>query len=111
MKRFTFPMALFAVLVLFGGLYGFLKAHSLPSLVVSSVAGVSLLTCCYLIYKEKLAALYSGTFIVVALHLFFLYRFFKTFKLMPAGIMVLMSTALGAPLLSYLTKKIRESAY
>ena len=110
MKKFAIPVALFAAIVLSGGFYGFIKAHSVPSLVMSSISGLILLICSYLISKEKLAALYSATFVVVILHLFFLYRFFKTFKLMPAGMLVLLSTALGAPLLSYLTKKVRESA-
>lgn len=111
MKNFTWPIGAFALLLIFGGFYGFIKAHSVMSLVISSIFGLSLLLCTLLIHKEKIPALYIATSCVCFLHIFFLYRFFKTFKFMPAGLFVLLTTALGAPLLSYLTKRIKEKSY
>lgn len=111
MKKFALPIALFALMVLAGGIVGFIKAQSLPSLIMGLAFGVLLMVASYFVHKEKLSALYTATFSTIVLHLFFLYRFFKTFKLMPAGMMVLLSTALGAPLLSYLTKRIKETVY
>lgn len=111
MKKFAIPVSIFALLVLGGGCYGFFKAHSMASLIMSLIFGVVLLCSSYGIRKEVLPSLYVAAFTTLALHLFFLYRFFKTFKLMPAGMMVLLSTALGAPLLAYLTKRIKETVY
>jgi uncharacterized membrane protein (UPF0136 family) len=111
MKKFALPITLFALMVLAGGIMGFMKAQSLPSLIMGLTFGVLLIAASYFVHKEKLYALYTATFSTIALHLFFLYRFFKTFKLMPSGIMVLLSTALGAALLSYLTKRVKETVY
>jgi uncharacterized membrane protein (UPF0136 family) len=111
MRKFAIPISLFAVILIIGGFMGFIKAQSLVSLIVSSVFGCILLISAVFIYKDKLPGLYTATFSILVLHLFFLYRFFKTFKLMPAGLMVLLTTLLGAPLLSYLTKKVKESVY
>lgn len=111
MKKFAIPIYLFAAILMAGGIFGFIKAHSIMSLLMSMVFGLALLICGALIHKEKLPALYTATFSIIFLHLFFLYRFFKTFKLMPAGLMVLLTTALGAPLLGYLTRRIKETVY
>ena len=111
MRKFVVPVFTFAVIVVTGGVYGFVKAHSIASLVMGASFGAVLCLCSLLIRQERLAALYVATSCVVILHLFFLYRFLKNFKLMPAGIMVLLSTALGAPLLAYLTKRIKETVY
>lgn len=111
MKKFAIPIYLFAAILMTGGVYGFIKANSIMSLVMSMTFGLVLLICGALIQKEKLPALYTAAFSMLFLHLFFLFRFFKTFKLMPAGLMVLLTTALGAPLLAYLTKRIKETVY
>jgi len=111
MKNFTWPIGAFAFLLIFGGFFGFIKAHSIISLIISSIFGLTLLLCALFIHKEKIPALYIATSCICFLHLFFLYRFFKTFKLMPAGMFVLLTTALGAPLLHYLTNKIKEKSY
>jgi uncharacterized membrane protein (UPF0136 family) len=111
MKKFAIPIYAFAVILIVGGVFGFVKANSIMSLVMSMFFGLVLLICGFLVNKEKLPALYVTTFSVIILHLFFLYRFFKAFKLMPAGLMVLLTTALGAPLLAYLTKRVKETVY
>jgi uncharacterized membrane protein (UPF0136 family) len=111
MKNFTWPIGAFALLLILGGFYGFIKAHSIISLAISSFFGLILLLCTLLIYKEKIPALYVATACICFLHVFFLYRFFKKFKLMPAGLFVLITTALGAPLLYYLTNRIKEKSY
>jgi uncharacterized membrane protein (UPF0136 family) len=109
MKKFTPFIVLFALLVLAGGVIGFIKSSSLISLVAAVCFAILLLVCSFGIYKEKIYALYLTTCIVLVLHGFFLIRFLKSYKLMPAGFMVLLTTSLGAPLLSYLTKKIKHT--
>lgn len=111
MKKFMLPVFIFALTIILGGVYGFFKAHSLASLIMSLSFGAVLIGSAYFIGKEKISALYIAAFSTLFLHLFFLYRFFKTFKLMPAGMMVLLSTLLGAFILSYLTKRVKETVY
>jgi uncharacterized membrane protein (UPF0136 family) len=109
MKKFIPFIVLFSLLVLAGGVIGYIKSSSLVSLLVALCFTILLLGCSVGIYKEKIYALYLTTSIVLVLHGFFLIRFLKSYKLMPAGFMVLLTTCLGAPLLSYLTKKIKHT--
>ncbi|MBM3191873.1 MAG: hypothetical protein FJZ63_04395 [Chlamydiae bacterium] len=110
MKKFSWPLGLFAILLLSGGFYGFVKAHSTLSLAVSSCFGILFLVCSYGVHKEKIQALYVAAGSICSLNLFFLYRFLKTFKFMPAGLFVILTTLLGIPLFSYLTNRIKEKS-
>lgn len=111
MKFFSYAISAFSLLVLSGGVYGFLKASSVPSLVMSLVFFILLLIGSVQVYKGNIKALYLSAITVFALHLFFLMRFLKTLKLMPAGVMVLLTASLGIPLFYYLTKKVKSKAY
>lgn len=110
MKIFSYTIGAFSFIVLFGGLYGYFKAASVPSLMMSSVFFLILFIASFYIHQGKIKALYLSATSVFALHLFFLMRFLKTMKIMPAGFMVLLTASLGIPLFYYLTKKVKERA-
>lgn len=81
----------YGVVVLAGGLFGFFKAHSFPSLISGIVFGSLLITSAFDLSKEKSwgfpVALGSTTFLA----LFFIYRFYSTGMFMPAGLMLILS--------------------
>jgi uncharacterized membrane protein (UPF0136 family) len=111
MRVFSFCIIGFALILLSGGVMGYIKASSLPSLMVSSSAATILFFSSYYIYFEKMQAFILATVVVCSLHVFFVFRFLKTFSLMPAGLMVLLTTALGAPMFYYLTLRVKQKVY
>jgi len=91
----TFPNTLlwiYIVLLLVGGLIGFFKAGSKPSL-IASVGFAALLTLCALnvIFKGYVADL-----LLVALLVVFGIRLSKTKKFMPSGLMLVLTTVVLA---------------
>lgn len=111
MKTFSAYIVLFALMLLSGGILGYLKAGSIPSLTVSLFAATILFFSSYYIYFEKIKAFYLATLVIFSLHVFFVFRFLKTFSMMPAGLMVLLTTALGAPMFYYLTQRVKEKVF
>ncbi len=111
MKIFSAFTAFFALMLIAGGLMGYIKAGSLASLAVSFIAATILFFSSYYIFFEKIQAFYTATLVIFSLHIFFVLRFLKTFSMMPAGLMVLLTTALGAPMFYYLTQRVKEKVY
>lgn len=79
----------YLVVLLAGGLYGFVKAKSRVSLISSLIFGALLA----LSAAGKLGAWWSGEILLTALVVVFALRFQKTRKLMPAGVMTLVTIA------------------
>src|SRR3954470_653698 len=81
----------FGVLTILGGVMGYVKAHSTVSLITGAVSGILLVLADYLLPGNLIAGLVLA--LVVSLLLFgqFLPRFIRTRKLMPAGLMTLLS--------------------
>jgi uncharacterized membrane protein (UPF0136 family) len=82
---------IFGLLTIIGGLIGYLKAGSTISLIAGAIAGLLLLTAAYLIPNNLAVAL--GIALVVSLLLAgrFVPNFIATSKMMPAGMMSLLS--------------------
>ena len=96
MKQKSIVIGCYATLVLIGGVIGYVVAHSLISLIMSSIFAALLLGCSVFIWKGHLTAYHTAMAIVFCLLAFFCYRFLLTNKLVPAGIMALISGALLA---------------
>jgi uncharacterized membrane protein (UPF0136 family) len=85
----------YTVLVLAGGLMGFIKANSKISLITSAIFALLLALCATGVIKP----FYIADFVVGFLLVFFGVRFAKGKKFMPAGLMMALSAAVLAALL------------
>lgn len=94
----TLILTTYIVLLLVGGVMGFLKAGSKVSLITASVFAVALAVCVYAPVPSglRIAQGLQGLLIVV-----FLMRYLKTKKFMPSGLMLAVTVvALGLELLA-----------
>jgi uncharacterized membrane protein (UPF0136 family) len=82
---------LFGVLTIAGGVVGFLKAKSNASLIAGGIAGVALLVSGYLASTKGSLGFVVGLVISLALAGRFVSAFVKTRKVMPAGMMSVLS--------------------
>jgi uncharacterized membrane protein (UPF0136 family) len=85
----------YIVLLLAGGLMGFVKAKSKISLITSALFGVLLALCALAIIKP----FYIADILVALLLVVFGIRFAKGKKFMPSGLMLALSAAVLAALL------------
>lgn len=81
----------FGLLTIAGGVVGFVKAGSTPSLIAGSITGVLLLVAAFLLPTHQLAGLIIGLLVSLLLAAQFVPKFFRTGKVMPAGIMSVLS--------------------
>ncbi len=81
----------FGLLTIVGGLMGYVKAGSTASLIAGSISGVLLLVAAFLLPTHVVVGLTIAIVVSLLLAGRFLPAFFKTGKLMPSGIMALLS--------------------
>ena len=80
---------IYIVLLVVGGLIGYLKAGSAPSLIVSAAAAAVLVLCQLgLVFQRGMADIVLALLLVV-----FAWRLTKTKKFMPAGLMLVLTLA------------------
>lgn len=91
MKLNAIVVIVYGLFVLIGGMVGFAKAHSIPSLVMGTAFAVGLVMSGAAMLKGIRWGFVLGCILVVALALFFGYRLVLTKSFMPAGMMCLMS--------------------
>lgn len=77
----------YIVLLVVGGLIGFLRAGSKVSLIASGVFAVALVLCVTGVITEKMAP----TWIMLGVGAVFTFRLIKTRKFMPSGLMLLLT--------------------
>ena len=94
MKQQSILIGLYAAFLIIGGLIGYFMAGSLASIFMSAAFAVVLMGCSILVWKGNRTAYRIAAALVFCLLLFFSYRFFMSFKIAPAGIMMLISGAL-----------------
>ncbi|MBX9691960.1 MAG: TMEM14 family protein [Cyanobacteria bacterium] len=80
-----------AVLMLAGGVIGFVKAQSRPSLISGVVSAILLGACAFMYTSNQQAALIAGAVIFAMLEAVFAIRLAKTRKFMPSGMMLIMT--------------------
>lgn len=86
-------IAVYGALVFAGGLMGFIKANSIPSLIMGSVSALLLFVTSYGLLSGYSWAPIAAFAIPLLLTLFFLYRFSLSYAFMPAGLMVILGIA------------------
>ncbi len=82
----------YAILLFVGGLIGFLKAHSKPSLITGALSCLIVLVAWQLGSKKPKAGYLFIASTSLMLSMFFLIRFAETQAFMPGGLMLILST-------------------
>ncbi len=82
---------IYATLILVGGVIGFCKAGSIPSLISGIVFDVLLSICAVAMLKKKAWGQYTALILTFIIDAFFTLRFTKTLQFFPAGFMSLLS--------------------
>ncbi len=82
---------LYAVLVIAGGVLGFVKAGSRPSLIGGLVGGLGLLAAAWGIGRHQAWGLPGALVLTLALLVFFAVRYVRTRAFMPGGLMAILS--------------------
>ena len=91
MKFSGYTVLIYGLFVLTGGLIGFLKANSLPSLIMGASFGIGLMVSGRAILRNSLFSVYIAIGLAFILTVFFGYRFLNSSIFMPSGLMVLLS--------------------
>jgi uncharacterized membrane protein (UPF0136 family) len=81
----------FGILTIAGGIIGYVKAGSTISLVAGSISGVLLFIAAWLMPEQEAAGLIMAAVVSLLLAGQFVPKFFRTFKIMPAGLMSVLS--------------------
>ena len=81
----------FGILTIAGGIIGYVKAGSTPSIIAGSITGILLLIGGWLIPEHRAAGLIMVLIVSFLLALQFIPKFIRTGKVMPAGMMSILS--------------------
>src|SRR5579871_1540995 len=90
------PMILilaYSVLMFVGGLIGYLKAGSKPSLIAGVISGILLAGSFFVAQNKLITGLCMAAVLAGLLSIVFLTRFLKTKSFMPSGMMLVISVA------------------
>lgn len=91
MKYVLWTIAIFGIIVIVGGLIGYVQAHSLISLLSGLFFGIALLGSAYAISKGYNRAHYIAVLLALLLTAFFHYRYVKTGVFFPSAFMAILS--------------------
>jgi uncharacterized membrane protein (UPF0136 family) len=81
----------FGGLTIVGGIIGYVKAGSLPSIIAGAITGVLLLIAGSLLSSNRSIGLATGFVVSLLLAAQFVPKFIRTGKVMPAGLMSVLS--------------------
>ncbi len=82
---------LFGVLTIAGGIVGYVKAGSVASIIAGSITGVLLLVAAFLLRQHRAVGLATALVISLLLAVQFVPKFLQTGRVMPAGMMSILS--------------------
>ena len=82
---------IFGALTIIGGVIGYVKAGSLPSIIAGSITGILLLVAGWILPANRAAGLVVGLVVSLLLAGQFVPKFIRTGKVMPAGLMSILS--------------------
>jgi uncharacterized membrane protein (UPF0136 family) len=81
----------FGILTIFGGIIGYVKAGSKPSIIAGSITGILLLVAGFLLPEHRVAGLVIALIVSIVLALQFVPKLIRTGRVMPAGMMSILS--------------------
>jgi uncharacterized membrane protein (UPF0136 family) len=81
----------FGLLTIAGGIIGYVKAGSVPSIIAGSITGVLLLVAAFLLPEHRAVGLATAFIISLLLAGQFVPKFLRTGRAMPAGLMSILS--------------------
>jgi len=82
---------IFGALTILGGVIGYVKAGSVPSIIAGAITGVLLLVAGALLPEHRAAGLAAAFIVSLLLAAQFVPKFIRTSKVMPAGLMSILS--------------------
>jgi uncharacterized membrane protein (UPF0136 family) len=81
----------FGILTIAGGVIGYVKAGSVPSIVAGAICGILLLVAAFLLPENQVAGLAIGLIVSLLLAGQFIPKLIRTGAMMPAGMMSILS--------------------
>ena len=96
---------LYGLFTIIGGVIGYAKAHSMPSLIAGVVSGAILLICSYGLSQNNMVAAIIGLLVAIALGGRFFGTIIQNFKIMPDFIILVFSLLTIITILFVLFKK------
>ena len=81
----------FGALTIIGGIVGYIKAGSVASIIAGSITGVLLLVAAFLLPEHRMVGLATALIVSLLLAAQFLPKFLRTAKVMPSGMMSILS--------------------
>ena len=84
-------LIVFGALTIVGGIVGYLKAGSVASIIAGSITGVLLLVAAFLLPEHRTIGLATGLIVSLLLAAQFVPKFLRTGRVMPAGMMSILS--------------------
>jgi uncharacterized membrane protein (UPF0136 family) len=82
---------IFGMLTISGGVIGYVKAGSIPSIIAGSITGILLLVAAFLLPEHRAVGLATAFIVSLLLAGQFIPKFIRTGKAMPAGTMSILS--------------------
>ena len=82
---------IFGLLTIAGGIRGYVKAGSVASIIAGAITGVLLLVAAFLLPEHRVAGLATALIVSLLLAAQFVPKFFRTGRVMPAGVMSVLS--------------------
>ncbi len=82
---------IFGALTIIGGVIGYVKAGSLPSIIAGAITGVLLLVAGWILPANRNPGLIIAFIVSLVLAAQFVPKFIRTAKVMPAGLMSILS--------------------
>ncbi|HEY1893736.1 MAG TPA: TMEM14 family protein [Chthoniobacterales bacterium] len=82
---------IFGILTIAGGIIGYVKAASVPSLIAGGITGILLVVAAFLLPEHRAAGLATAFIVSLLLAAQFVPKFLRTGRVMPAGMMSILS--------------------
>jgi uncharacterized membrane protein (UPF0136 family) len=82
---------IFGALTIVGGVIGYVKAGSVPSIIAGAITGIVLLIAGYILPEHRAAGLVTAFIVSLLLAGQFVPKLIRTGKVMPAGLMSILS--------------------